>query len=286
MNPDHGGRVTVVVATRDRWEDLRQSLPRHDPAPVVLVDNGSTDSTPARVADAFPDVTVIRLPRNAGAVGRNVGLAAVETPYVAFADDDSWWEPGALDRAADLLDAHPRVGLIAARILVGAAGSLEPVCAEMSQSALGTHPGEPGMRVLGFIACGAVVRRSAYLQAGGFDPVVFFAGEEERLALDLAAHGWSLCYVPEVVARHVPSVVRDVPGRHVVIARNQMLTAIMRRPVSQVVRTAARTARGPHGRRGLLAAVPRIPAALRARRRLPPHVEASRRLLDTAPPSH
>ncbi|MFC7597864.1 glycosyltransferase family 2 protein [Terrabacter sp. GCM10028922] len=282
MSPEPGPRVTVVVATRNRWDDLRRSLPRHHPAPVVLVDNASDDATPQRVAEAFPDVRVIRLARNAGAVARNVGVAEVETPYVAFADDDSWWEPGALDRAADLLDANPQVGLIAARVLVGEPGVLEPVCAAMSESALETRPGEPGRRVLGFIACGAVVRRSAYLQAGGFDPVVFFAGEEERLALDLAAHGWALCYVPEVVARHVPSTARDVRARHVRVARNIMLTAVMRRPVREVLRTARRTARGRHGVRGLLAAVPRVPAALRARRPLPPDVEAARRLLDAA----
>ncbi|MDO0931403.1 hypothetical protein QQY66_06815 [Streptomyces sp. DG2A-72] len=33
-----------------------------------------------------------------------------DTPYVAFSDDDSWWTPGALRQAADLLDVHPRLG--------------------------------------------------------------------------------------------------------------------------------------------------------------------------------
>jgi glycosyltransferase involved in cell wall biosynthesis len=40
--------VTVVVMTRDRWPDLAQTLPRHE-APVIVVDNGSTDETPALV---------------------------------------------------------------------------------------------------------------------------------------------------------------------------------------------------------------------------------------------
>ena len=275
-------RVTVVVATRNRWDDLRKSLPHHAPHPVILVDNASDDGTPDEVERAFPEVRVVRLPRNAGAVARNLGVAQARTPYVAFADDDSWWEPGALDLAADLLDSDPRLGLLAGRILVGTAATLEPVCTQMAESALGTHDGEPGPRVLGFIACGAVVRRTAYLQAGGFDPVVFFAGEEERLALDLAADGWAVCYAPELVARHFPSPTRDVVARHVRIARNTMLTALMRRPWGVVARTARRTARSPHGVRGLLAAAPRVPAALRSRHLLPPTVEADRLLLDAA----
>ena len=272
-------RVTVVVATRDRWEDLQRTLPRH-PRPVVLVDNASRDPVPERVSQAFPDVTVIRLSRNAGAVARNEGVHASVTPYVAFADDDSWWDPGALERGADLLDALPHVGLLAARVLVGETGGLDPVCAQMSASALGTHPGEPGPRVLGFIACGAIVRRAAYLEAGGFDPVTFFGGEEERLALDLAAAGWALCYAPDVVALHVPSRSRDVAARHVRIARNQVLTAVMRRPALHVLRTVARTARAGPGVLGLAAALPRLPGAVRSRRRLPPDVETARRLLD------
>lgn len=284
MSTDPAARVTVVVATRNRWDDLRVSLPHHAPHPVVLVDNASDDGTPDRVAEAFPEVRVLRLSRNAGAVARNLGVEQARTPYVAFADDDSWWEPGALDRAADVLDAHPRLGLLGARILVGTDATLEPVCVQMAESPLGTHDGEPGPRVLGFIACGAVVRRTAYQQAGGFDPVVFFAGEEERLALDLAADGWALCYVPEIVARHLPSATRDVAARHVRVARNTVLTAVLRRPWGVVARTAARTCRSPEGVRGVLAAAPRVAAALRARRRLPPSVEADRLLLDGATP--
>jgi len=273
-------RVTVVIATRDRWDDLRESVPRHPP-PVVLLDNASDDATPDLVARTFPHVTLVRLPHNAGAVARNEGVRLSRTPYVAFADDDSWWEPGALERAADLLDANPGVGLLAARVLVGEAQTVDPVCLQMEASALGRHGDEPGPRVLGFIACGAVVRRSAYLAAGGFDPVVFFAGEEERLALDLAAAGWALCYAPELVVRHMPSPTRDPAARLVVISRNALLTSVMRRPAAHVVRTVLQAWRSGPGRRGILAAVPRLPAALRNRRRLPREVEAARALLDT-----
>ncbi|MEW1955815.1 glycosyltransferase [Terrabacter sp. NPDC080008] len=285
MSTDSGARVTVVVATRNRWDDLRVSLPHHPPHPVILVDNASDDGTPDEVELAFPEVRVIRLPRNAGAVARNLGVEQAGTPYVAFADDDSWWEPGALDLAADLLDADPGLGLLGARILVGDDATLEPVCVQMAESPLGAHDGEPGPRVLGFIACGAVVRRTAYLQAGGFDPVVFFAGEEERLALDLASLGWAVCYAPALVARHFPSATRDVAARHVRIARNTVLTALMRRPWRVVARTAARLSRSPHGVRGVLAAAPRAPAALRARHLLPAPVEADRSLLDTSAPA-
>ncbi|MGV9778869.1 glycosyltransferase family 2 protein [Streptosporangium sp. NPDC003464] len=279
-------RVTVVVASRDRRHDLERSLPRHE-GPVILLDNGSTDGSAAAVRRRFPRVEVVELGRNLGAPARNLGVRLAGTPYVAFADDDSWWAAGALERAADVLDAHPRLAVLAGRVLVGPQERPDPVCADMAASPLGREPDLPGPGVLGFLACGAVVRREAYLAAGGFDGVVFFFGEEERLALDLAAAGWGLAYVEDVVAHHHPSPSRDPRGRQVLAARNAVLTAVLRRPWPVVARTASAAARGgPAGRRGLWEAVPRLPAALAGRRRLPPQVEAARRSLEAPGGGH
>lgn len=163
--------VTVVVATRDRAATLLRTLARlselPEHPPVVVVDNGSRDGTPDVVRREHPDVRVVELGRNLGAPARTVGVRSASTPYVAFSDDDSWWEPGALGRAAAHLRAHPRLGLVAARVLVGPSGRLDPVCEAMEASPLGTSPGMPGPAVVGFVACGAVVRREAFLEVGG-----------------------------------------------------------------------------------------------------------------------
>jgi GT2 family glycosyltransferase len=268
-------RVTTVVATRNRWPDLVMSLPRHG-GPVVLVDNGSQDGTPDLVRKRFPHVRVIELGHNRGAVARNIGVQAARTPYVAFSDDDSWWAPTALERAAGHLDRHQRLAVVAASILVGAAARLDPVCHEMAESPLPTPPGLPGRAVLGFVACGTVVRREAYVAAGGFDEVVHFGGEEERLALDVASQGWALAYVDDVVAHHHPSPTRDgQAARQVLLERNRLLTALMRRPWPVVIRTAARSRPG-----AVTAAVPRVSGAMGRRAVVPASVEQQLRLLE------
>ncbi|WP_067133503.1 glycosyltransferase family 2 protein [Microtetraspora malaysiensis] len=273
-------RVTVVVATRDRRAGLARSLPRHE-AHVILVDNGSTDGSPRFVRERFPRVEVVEAGRNLGAPARNVGVLRARTPYVAFAGDDSWWAPGALDRAAAIMDAHPRLAVLAGRVLVGEDGRLDPICGEMAAGRLGLEPDLPGPSVLGFLARGAVVRRDAYLAAGGFDDVVFFVGEEERLAVDLAAAGWGLAYVEDVVAHHHPSPSGDPRGRQALAVRNALLTAVLRRPWRVVAIGALAALRaGPAGRRGLRDAARTLPSALPLRRRLPPPVEAARSLLD------
>ncbi len=275
-------RVTTVVMSRNRRNDLMQNLPMH-PAPVVLVDNGSTDGTAAAVRAAYPYVDVVELESNLGAPARNVGVQRADTPYVAFADDDSWWADGALDRAAELFDSSPDVALVAARILVGPEERLDPSSAQMAASPLPSSPDVPGVPVLGFVACGTVVRRDAFLDVGGFDPVVFFPGEEERVALDLAACGWQLLYVPEVVAHHHPSPVRSTNAtRQRLIQRNGILTAVMRRPWRVVARRCLRSAAGGStGVSALAATLPRLRAALADRRRLPSELEARLALLSS-----
>ncbi len=272
-------RVTVVVASRDRREELARSLARHE-VPVVLVDNASADGSADWVREHLPHVTVLRLRRNRGAVARTIGVRRVITPYVAFSDDDSWWAPGALAEAVRVLDEHPRLAVLAARVLVGPDERLDPVSTVMSESPLGTADDLPGPSVLGFLACAVVVRREAFEQAGGYDDVIEFCGEEERLALDVASYGWGLAYVDDVVAHHHPSVSRDPAGRRRLAARNRVLTAVLRRPWPVVWREVRRAAATPVGRGALVDAAARLPRAIARRRVVPPHVEAARLLLD------
>lgn len=278
MSPVHRpepGAVTVVVVSRDRRDALLENLPRLA-APVILVDNGSSDGTPEAVEIAYPWVRVVRLPANIGAAARTMGVRLAGTRYVAFADDDSYWEDGALARAAALLDAYPRVGLLTATVLVGPQGRLDPVSAAMAAAPLGHPDSLPGPPVTGFLACAAVVRRDAYLAAGGFHPGLGSYGEEDLLAMDLATAGWQLAYVPSLRVRHLPGPAgRDRRARDRQQARNRLLTAWLRRPVRVVLRTLLRAVRDADGRAGLWRAVRALPWVVRQRRVVPERVEAA-----------
>jgi GT2 family glycosyltransferase len=281
LRPDDENLVTTVVVSRNRKPDVLETL-RHHQLPVILVDNGSTDGTAEAVEQAYPAVQVVRLPRNQGATARNLGVALATTPYVAFADDDSWWAPGSIETAAEILGKHPETGLVAARILLGPENRLDPVCDLMANSPLSPGAGESAKPILGFVACAVVVRRDAFLRSPGYDPVIFFGGEEERLALDLAANGWALFYAPELLVHHHPSRTRGRPHERTrLILRNRLLTATMRRPWRVVVARTWQTLRsGTTGARALLAAVPRLPAALAERDPIPGDLERRVALLE------
>ncbi|PAK21928.1 glycosyl transferase, partial [Streptomyces sp. alain-838] len=164
------------------------------------------------------------------------------------------------------------------------ADDADPLNDLLADSPLGTATDLPGTQVLGFLGCAAVARRTAYLDAGGYHPLLFFGAEETLLAYDLAARGWGVTHCPDVLAHHHPDP-GPRTGRPAVVLRNELLTAWLRRPLPYALaRTralAAEARRDPHARRALRETLTRLPAALRARRPLPPHVERAARLLDT-----
>jgi GT2 family glycosyltransferase len=274
-------RVSVVVITHDRREELDRSLARLEALPekphVVVVDNGCTDGTGEMVRRQHPGVTLLSPGANLGAVGRNLGVAAVDTPYVAFCDDDTWYDPGALARAADLLDAHPTLAVVTAAIMVEPAGRLDAICEEMARSPLDRPPGLPGHPLLSFLAGVSTVRREAFVAAGGFSERLWLGGEEELLASDLARAGWHMAYVPSVVAHHQASRLRDAHLRRRHGIRNTLWFTWLRRPVPSAVRRTARLLRRlpPDAVTlgGIAEAVRGIPWVVRERRVVPPHVE-------------
>ncbi|WP_052850499.1 glycosyltransferase family 2 protein [Streptomyces avicenniae] len=279
--------LAVVIATRNRAAKLAATLERlvalpEDPE-ILVVDNASTDDTRAMVADRFPHVGLLPMPDNLGPLARNAGVRALRQPYIAFSDDDSWWTPGSLTEAARLLDDDPRIGLLAARTLVGADRAPDPVNSALAASPLSGPAGLPGPPVLGFLGCAAVARRSAYLAAGGYHPLLFIGGEETLLAYDLTVAGWLVTYAPEITAVHEPAD-DPRPERRAMMRRNANLTAWLRRPLPVALRDTWQLAReapaDATARQALGQIVSRLPAAWRDRRPLPPEVEADVRLLE------
>jgi GT2 family glycosyltransferase len=281
-------RVAVVVITHQRRDELLGALARLRALPeqphVVVVDNGSTDGTADAVRERFPEVELVASPENLGAVGRNVGVARLSTPFVAFCDDDTWWDAGSLSRAADVLQRFPRLAVVTARIVVEPGGTEDPIVAELRDSPVRGADWLPGPALGSFLAGASVLRREAFEQVGGFDERLWLGGEEELMAGDLAAAGWELCYLPDLTVHHRASRVRDAHRRRRDGIRNTLWTTWLRRPLRPALRrTLHLLGTLPRDRvtaQGLLAAARGVPWLLRERRVLPPHAEARFAALD------
>ncbi|GHF64890.1 glycosyl transferase [Streptomyces mashuensis] len=283
-------RTTVVVITHNRRDELLRTLGHlaalPERPPVVITDNASTDGTAEAVAHHHPGMRLLRSTRNLGATGRNLAVRHVRTPYVAFCDDDSWWAPGSLAHAADLLDRHDALASVTARIVVEPDGTEDPIVAELRDSPLTGPPWLPGPALGSFLAAASVQRTTAFRQAGGFSHRLWLGGEEELLALDLVAAGWWLAYVEDLTVHHAPSPHRDARLRRIHGIRNTLWCTWLRRSApaawrrtAHLVRTVPRDAASV---RAFGLALAGLPWVLRERRVMPPHIERQLLALDRA----
>ncbi|MFD2419665.1 glycosyltransferase family 2 protein [Amycolatopsis pigmentata] len=274
--------VTAVVITHNRREELLEtlrwmtSLP--DAAPMIVVDNGSADGTADAVAREHPEVRLIRSDRNLGAVGRNVAVDLLTTPYVAFCDDDTRWQAGALTRATELLERYPGLASVTGRCLVEPGLEEDPLTSELRHSPVRGPDWLPGPALLGVMAGLSVFRVSAFREVGGFSPRMWLGGEEELLALDLAAAGWWMCWAEDVVIHHAPSASRDSRDRRKLGIRNTLWTLWLRRPVRSALRRTAAVLRSAPAdgatASAVAAALRGLPWVVRNRRVVPRTVEA------------
>jgi GT2 family glycosyltransferase len=278
----------VVVITRNRRGELARTLDQLAGLPerpaVIVVDNGSADGSAAYVRWRHPDVRLIAARHNLGAVGRNIAVREVQTPYVAFCDDDTWWHPGSLSHAADVLDAHPDVAAVTARIVVEPSGEEDPIVPELAHSPVPGRPGLPGPALLSIMAGASVLRTGAFRAAGGFSPRLWLGGEEELLCTDLVTAGYWLCYLPGATVHHQASLLRDPSLRRLLGIRNTLWFTWLRRPVQPAVRRTAELAstvpRDATSAAAFWAALRGLPWVLRERRPVPPEIEAQIQLLE------
>ena len=95
--------ISVIIPTRDRWPLLSTTLRgalsqegvEHE---VIVVDDGSLDETPDRLAAVGdPRLRVLRHERSGGvSAARNLGIAQARGEWLAFLDDDDLWSPNKL----------------------------------------------------------------------------------------------------------------------------------------------------------------------------------------------
>lgn len=115
--------VSVIIPTRNRCELLPRAIESARQAgssvEIVVVDDASEDRTPD-VCARFTDVRYVRSLHRLGVSGaRNVGMLAVNSPYITFLDDDDLRLPGSIDLQLKILEARADAGMIYGQALYG-----------------------------------------------------------------------------------------------------------------------------------------------------------------------
>jgi N-acetylglucosaminyl-diphospho-decaprenol L-rhamnosyltransferase len=204
--------VDVVVVTYNHFE-LTESCLRHLAAQtrehrLIVVDNGSTDDTRARLAAEWPAAHVVGIEGNGGfAVACNRGVAAGSGNAVVLLNN-------CLDRLVAPLEADARLGSVCALSVkpgeerIDSVGmTADPTLAAFQR--LHDHPvGEadaPQPVLTGPAGAIAAYRRTAWEQAGGLEEALHAYMEDFDLALRMRAAGWGTTVATDAVGVHIGS---------------------------------------------------------------------------------
>ncbi|MCX7341408.1 MAG: glycosyltransferase family 2 protein [Hyphomicrobiales bacterium] len=199
--------VTAIVVAYNSAAVLPACLKalRAEGAPVVVVDNASTDAS-AACAEA-EGATVIRSLRNEGyGRGNGLGVAAATTRFVLVCNPDLVVSPGALANLLAAMAMYPQAGLAApliiepdGRIFVQPRSLLSPD--HLNQAARILVPDGPASIPFVSGAC-LLIERSLFDAIGGFDPNIFLYYEDDDLCRRLMDMGRAPLLVPGARVSH------------------------------------------------------------------------------------
>jgi GT2 family glycosyltransferase len=210
--------IDVVIPVFNRYELTARclSLLREQTVPhrVIVVDDGSSDGTPARLGADWPEVSVLSLEGNKGfSKACNRGVSAGNGEIVVLLNNDVECPADFLERlAAPLRD--PAVGSVAALMLQPGGELVDGIglSVDATLAAFPRHQGrprdcaaEPAPVLLGPAGTAAAYRRSAWESLGGLDEAIFAYMEDVDLALRLRITGWRSVAAPEAVGIHLGS---------------------------------------------------------------------------------
>jgi hypothetical protein len=238
------GVVSVVIVNYRGAEDTLTCIAGladlewpSDLLEVVVVDNASGDDSVERISSGAPHVTLIASPDNTGfAGGCNLGAAHATGEYLALINSDARPHPRWLTAAVDVLRSQASVGAVASKVLDWSGETIDFVGGGVNFQGQG-YKREAGLPdsdqwstardVLFFTGSAAVLRRSAFEAAGGFDEQYFMFFEDVDLGWRLNLLGHRVRYVPAslVFHRHHASIEKFATYRErYLLERNALLT--------------------------------------------------------------
>lgn len=227
--------VTAVISAWNKREDVRANLLgiRAQVRPfdeVVVVDNCSTDGTPAMIRADFPEVRLVVMPNSAyGACETfNVGFATALTEFVAILDDDVVLTPWWLERSLGRMAQEPATTAVVSTKVVepGMPDSYRTSDAVNRERYMSTFRG-----------CASLARKKAIDEAGGYDERLFIYGNERDLTCRLLNLGYRVLQYPGAETWHrTPFGVQMGKRSLYYHARNAFLGMLKYAPLGELVK--------------------------------------------------
>jgi len=203
INTNNLPLVTVNILSFNRKDELRNTLTKvyeqdYKNIEVIVVDNASTDGSAEMVQKEFPTVNLIQMQKNIGIAGWNEGFKIAKGEYVLVLDDDSYPEKNAIKFAVKYMIKNLRVAITGYAIHNHHLNRIE-------NDEYKTAVERITQNVNGFIGCGALLRRTIFLKAGGYDPNIFLYFNELDLSIRIAAMNYTIAFLRNNLIFHMYS---------------------------------------------------------------------------------
>jgi hypothetical protein len=194
---------------------------------VIVVDNGSTDSSTEVVRQHFPEVKIIENHDNRGfVIANNQGIRASQGRYVLSLNNDTLIENGTLDGLVRFMEEHPDVGACGPKVL-NQDGTLQQQCRrgfptirsslsyflklhrlfpnnECFGRYLMTHLDEDKTGEVDSVSgCCMMVRRDVIEKVGILDENFIMYGDDLDWCYRIKQAGWKVYYTPHVRITHL-----------------------------------------------------------------------------------
>lgn len=241
--------VAVVILNWNNPEDtiacLRSVAALDYPAVhTIVVDNGSTDDSVARIGSAYPEVEIFETGENLGyAEGNNVGIrhALGSNPdHVCVLNNDVEVPSNFITRLVEEAESDVTVGIVGPKMyfydppdMIFAAGSLiEWNSGTLDQRGMWQRESEVGPLysdhaedVDFIIGCGVLIRRTVLEKTGLLDARYYLNFEDVDLCVRARHAGYRIRYAPRAVLRHKvsASLGQGSPRNTYYMTRNALL---------------------------------------------------------------
>jgi GT2 family glycosyltransferase len=204
--------VGIVNWNSGHWlkDCIASLLATTDVAEIVVVDNASTDRSVEDAAGYGDRVRFVRNESNLGfAGGVNKAFASTSAPYVLILNPDVGVRNGVVGRMQRFLDAHPKAAAIGGHVGENYFPRRLPTAASLIRENLGLQKrlkeqvAEEPYEIEQAAAAALMIRRTAYLEVGGFDSRFFPAWYEDvDFCKQLQSTGWKIYFDPTAQFLH------------------------------------------------------------------------------------
>lgn len=220
--PESASRdATVLITTKNRCDELRNALrsvvSQSVPAEIIVIDDGSSDGTPAMLRREFPEARVIRHDESRGyIVRRNEGVREARGKIVISIDDDAAFSTPDVVRQTLAEFTDHRVGAIAMPYIDI---NRDPAVKQRAPEASAVYATDR------FIGTAHALRRDVFLQVGGYRETLVHQGEEGDYCLRMLDAGFIVRLGGADPIHHFESPRRDFRRMDYFGVRNSVLFA-------------------------------------------------------------